>query len=370
MLNTYIRKHTLILFALCFYGMTMLFSSSSILAYDAHNDPLFFVKKQSIFLCIGVVAFLFLRKINPLFLLKNAYFIMVISLLSLIGVFIPQLSHHAGGSSRWLQLFSFQVQPSEFLKIALICFISFLLYRNEEKKDVKNYHYLFGGTGLAFFLLLLQPDFGNALIVLALLWVALFLSGAKKTYLFASFLCAAPLLFFLAATKSYRLKRLLTFLNPWEDPSGSGYQVLQSLNAFYRGGVIGQGLGNSQEKLYFLPKVRTDFISSVIGEELGVFGIALLIGLFLSFIWYSFCIAVNSKRLGLKLLSLLCASLIGIECFFNLGVSLSLLPTKGLPLPFFSQGGSSLIASLLAAAIIQSVAFYENKKHTLYDEQN
>jgi cell division protein FtsW len=210
-------------------------------------------------------------------------------------------------------------------------------------------------AGLLAGLILLQPDFGNAVVLLFLAGVLIYLAGARASYLISIVLFSLPVVWGLVMGKEYRRRRLLAFLDPWSDMQNTSYQIVQSFTAFSQGRIFGSGLGNGQEKLYYLPEVHTDFIGAVIGEELGFIGICVLILCFLALIWRGYRIALRASDPTGFLLAAGCTTMIGIQSLLNLCVIMGLLPTKGLPLPFISHGGSALLVTFLACGLIQSV---------------
>jgi cell division protein FtsW len=211
-------------------------------------------------------------------------------------------------------------------------------------------------AGLLVGLLMLQPDFGNAMVLLFVSGVMLFLAGGRVAYLLGAAAVCAPIAWALVMGAEYRRRRLLAFLDPWADPQNTSYQIVQSFTAFFSGGWWGQGLGNGQEKLHYLPEVHTDFIAAVVGEELGFVAVILMILAFLLLLYRGYRIAMNASDRSGFLLAAGCTTLIGLQVVLNLGVVMGLLPTKGLPLPFISHGGSSILMSFLACGLILSVA--------------
>jgi cell division protein FtsW len=252
----------------------------------------------------------------------------------------------------------FSFQPSELAKFTLVLFIAKSLVKRADKLRSFAYGYLPNLIVLGFFFIpiFFQPDFGTVMVILAVTFTMLFIAGLRKKFLFLSFVAIIPIVALAIQFADYRKRRIIAFLNPWEDPSGVGFQAVQSFYAFGRGGFWGVGLGESSQKLYRLPEAHTDFIFSVIGEELGFVGTTAIVLLFLIFIWRGFLTAYQAKDpFGTHLAAGL-TLLIGLQAFINLGVASGLLPTKGLTLPFISMGGSSMLVTMLSVGVILNIS--------------
>ncbi len=352
---------SILLFAtimLILIGLVMVFSSSGVYAMEKYNDPYYFLKRQLAWVAIGSLAMWFARKIDYRGLEKSTYYIMGATLLMLIAVMVPGLGKEVGGARRWLAVGGFTFQPSELAKFALILFIAKSLVKRSDQLKNFAYGYLPKLIVLGFFFvpILFQPDFGAAVIICAVAFTMLVIAGLRSKFLIYSVLAVIPLLIVAVMNVGYRKKRIVAFLNPWEHESSSGFQVIQSFYAFGRGGIFGTGIGNSSQKLFYLPEAHTDFIFSVIGEELGFVGALIIIFLFSILIWRGFAIAYHAKdsfgvhvAIGLTLL-------IGIQAFMNMGVTVGLLPTKGLTLPFVSNGGSSLVILMLSIGVLLNIS--------------
>jgi len=338
-------------------GLVMVYSSSSVSALERYQDSLFYLKRQLAFLGAGMVVMFFAMACDYRKIVKMGGWILAISAISLALVFVPGLGHSAGGAQRWIGGLGVNLQPSEFAKVACIIYLTWALVRKGE--NTKSFTYgllpmLLVAATLSG-MLILQPDFGNAVVLFLIAGVMIFLAGARLSYLLGIVLWSLPVLWVLITGSAYRKRRLLSFLDPWSDPQNASYQILQSFTAFYSGGFWGTGLGNSHEKLYYLPEVHTDFIGAVLGEELGFIGVLLVVLAFIVVMVRGYRIAVRAEDPQGFLLAAGCTSLIGIQAILNFMVILGLLPTKGLPLPFFSHGGNSLLASLLACGLIMAV---------------
>ncbi|MBI3091142.1 MAG: putative lipid II flippase FtsW [Candidatus Tectomicrobia bacterium] len=339
-------------------GVIMVFSSSALLAERRFGDPYFFMKRQLFFVALGVVGMLVLSRLDTHRLERLALPLLVVSLLVLILVLIPGIGHRVGGARRWLSLGWWRVQPAELAKLALVIYFARNLCRHQEKlQDLVN-GFLPNALVLALAsgLIALQPDVGNALLVCLLAAVLFVAAGMRLRHLGATLLLGLPLLAVLVASADYRLRRLLAFLDPWADPTGSGFQIVQSYLALGSGGVFGQGLGAGQQKLFFLPEAHTDFIFAIIGEELGFVGTAVIVLLFGVLLWRGAMIALRCQEPFPRFLAFGLTTLLSLQALSNMAVVVGLLPTKGLPLPFVSLGGSSLFMALAATGLLMGVA--------------
>jgi cell division protein FtsW len=335
--------------ALLSFGLLFVYSASSVYAGQKYGDEFLFAKKQLIYFIPGTIAAYLGARIPLARFQKWAFpfFLMSLSLTAL--TLVPGIGKKILGASRWISVHGVQMQPSEFLKISAVLLLSKLL----SQKPIIKWQLCI--IPVAFAILLKQPDFGSSLILLAGLLAALFFFGIPKRYFFGGLSLLLPLVGILAIAAPYRLKRLVTFLDPFADPLGAGFQVIQSFVAIASGGLFGKGMGGSQQKLFFLPEAHTDFILSVIGEEMGFVGLTIII-LIYGMLFYSLLqllLAVScqfSRMLTAGLLSMMAASTL-----VNMGVCAGLLPTKGLTLPFISSGGSSLIANLFAIGLLAQI---------------
>ncbi len=344
----------IVVLALVSFGIVMVYSTTAILAGDRFGDPYFFLKRQALYAAIGFLLMIAMMFVPHEMLRRFAYPILAVSILSLIAVLIPGIGHRAGGSMRWLRISSFSFQPSEFVKLGLIIFLSYFLTKKEEK--IRSFSFGFLPTlvlsGLVIALVLKEPDFGAALFLTTMVFLFLFVSGARVIYIAASFLLALPVAYYLLTSVAYRYRRLMSFIRPWDDPGGTSFQIIQSFLSFGSGGLFGLGLGEGRQKLFFLPAPHTDFIFSVIGEELGLVGAMVLVLLYFIFTLRGIAIAnAMEDRFG-ALLALGVTLMISLQAVINMGVVLGLLPTKGLTLPFISYGGTSLITNLVGVGIL------------------
>ena len=337
-------------------GIVMVFSSSA--AYTEHNDSFYFLKRQVLWCLLGTGLLLITKNLDYHKLHQYTYPIMIFTFLLLVVVMFPEFSKKVGGARRWLAFGGFSFQPSELAKFTLVLFIAKSLVKRADKLRSFAYGYLPNLIVLGFFFIpiFFQPDFGTVMVILAVTFTMLFIAGLRKKFLFLSILAIIPIVALAILFAEYRTRRIIAFLNPWEDPSGVGFQAVQSFYAFGRGGFWGAGLGESSQKLYRLPEAHTDFIFSVIGEELGFVGTTAIVLLFLIFIWRGFLTAYQAKDpFGTHLATGL-TLLIGLQAFINLGVASGLLPTKGLTLPFISMGGSSMLVTMLSVGVILNIS--------------
>ena len=337
-------------------GIVMVFSSSA--AYTEHNDSFYFLKRQVLWCLLGTGLLLITKNLDYHKLHQYTYPIMIFTFLLLVVVMFPEFSKKVGGARRWLTFGGLSFQPSELAKFTLVLFIAKSLVKRADKLRSFAYGYLPNLIVLGFFFIpiFFQPDFGTVMVILAVTFTMLFIAGLRKKFLFLSILAIIPIVALAILFAEYRTRRIIAFLNPWEDPSGVGFQAVQSFYAFGRGGFWGVGLGESSQKLYRLPEAHTDFIFSVIGEELGFVGTTAIVLLFLIFIWRGFLTAYQAKDpFGTHLATGL-TLLIGLQAFINLGVASGLLPTKGLTLPFISMGGSSMLVTMLSVGVILNIS--------------
>tara|TARA_B100001971_G_scaffold213155_1_gene245550 strand:- start:139449 stop:140576 length:1128 start_codon:yes stop_codon:yes gene_type:complete len=346
-------------------GIIMVYSSSYIYSKEVIGTSTHFFFKQIIFLLIGSAFAFLISKTKTSFWYKNAIKINIF-FTSLLALTFTPLGVSIKGSQRWISLMGASIQPGEFVKYTvLLAAIYFFNEFNKMDKDSK----IKGAVSLfmPLVLLILQPDFGSFSISLILIFFACFMSDFPRKYFWGAFVLGIGAMGSLLVAAPYRVKRLLTFLDPWSDPQNSGFQIIQSYLAFANGHIWGQGIGNSNEKLFYLPEAYNDFILSVIGEELGFIGIILVILLYVFFIYLGFRLALTvSSKINSQIIAG-CIFAVGFQAFLNMGVVLGLLPTKGLNLPFISYGGSSLFANCILIGFVFSAL---NFKSQIINETN
>jgi cell division protein FtsW len=358
--------------ALIGIGLVMLYSSSSILAQERFGDSMYFVKRQIVFALVGLVVLIVSKNLPYVLYRRLVYVILGVTLLSLIIVLLPHVGHRVGGARRWLRFGPISIQPAEFAKVALIIYISYSAAKKKERLRELSVGYIPHLFISAVFigLVMMQPDLGTAITFAVLTFLLLFVAGVRLRYLLATGLAVAPLLALAITRKGYRWERLLAFLNPWRDPSDTSFQLLHSLLALGSGGPLGVGLGSGQQKLFYLPEPHTDFILAVIGEETGIFGVSIVILLYALLIYQGVKIALRApERFGTYLAFGLTLA-VGLQAFINCAVVMGLLPTKGLPLPFISYGGSSLLANLLAVGILLNISSYSRDQSQGWQGEN
>ncbi|WP_444930040.1 putative lipid II flippase FtsW [Microbulbifer sp. SSSA002] len=328
-------------------GVVMVASASIAFATDIYADPWYFLKRHLAFLLVGGVAGFVVSQIPLAIWSRLSWPLLLFACLLLIAVLVPGIGREVNGSRRWLVFAGITVQPAEVAKFCLLVFFaSFLTRRNKQLRHWSSFMVPVVILATVALLLLLQPDFGSVVVLSGTVLAMVFLAGARLPHTFLLVAAAASGLALMALMSPYRLQRLLTFLDPWGDQFASGYQLTQSLIAFGRGEWFGVGLGNSVQKLFYLPEAHTDFIFAILAEEWGMFGGVVLVGLF-AVLTYSLLRLVRASLVQEKffaaLLAFGMAVLLAGQAFVNMGVASGLLPTKGLTLPFVSSGGSSLI---------------------------
>ncbi len=335
-------------------GMVMIYSASAMIATQrfGHSSSYFLIR-QGVFLAAGAVGMLFLMHVNPAVLQDRRVQYGALALVAL-GLIVALFQAPINGTHRWIDLPWFNLQPSEFAKPAMILFLASYLARREGRINDLTGTLLPVGFILALFagLILLGRDFGTAATLLLVACAMIFAAGLSWNYIAGVSMALIPAVLYFAGSAAYRRERLLTFLNPEADPLGKGFQPMQSLIALGTGGFNGLGIGNGRQKLFFLPEPHTDFIFSIIGEELGFLGAVLLLAAFAMLAWRGYRIARLSQDRFAFYAALGCTVMIVIQALINISVTLCLLPTKGIPLPLVSYGGSSLLASLMVVGLL------------------
>ena len=339
----------------------MIYSASYIWAEYKFNDPFKFVKHQGLFFIIGIIMMLITSKIPYRVYFEKANTLLLISIILLILVIIPGIGTVRNGSRSWFGIGSFGIQPSEFAKLTLIIFTSKYLTKNEKnlKYIKKGVLPILGIVILVFGLIMLQPDFGTGMIILVSIIGLLFVSGVDFKFFIRLGLIGLIGIVLLIAIAPYRLERILSFLNPWSDPLGSGFQIIQSLYAIGPGGLFGQGFMNSRQKHFYLPEPQTDFIFSIISEEFGFLGILIVAALFTIIIFKGFKIAQNSGDKFAKFLAFGITFGLAFQAILNLMVVVGLIPVTGVTLPFLSYGGSSLLITLISMGVLLNISRYQ-----------
>lgn len=340
----------------------MVYSSSFIYAQERTGDGFAFIKKQLIFASLGFIAMFGAVRVPYRKWAQWAYPVAFFSVALLAIVLIPGIGSRVLGAQRWIKIGPISIQPAEIAKFAMILFVARQLEKKSEhlKRFVPGVLSNFIIPLPVMGLLLLQPDFGSTVMITVVIFLMMFLAGVPKRFLAGIALLGTSAAAMLVFSTPYRLARLMTFLDPWQDPLGKGFQVLQSMLGVHNGSLFGVGLGNGKEKLFYLPEAHNDFIFAVIGEELGFIGIIAVIFAFCFFVYRglkiaSECWETRQDRFGALTATGITLAL-GLQAFVNMGVVLGLLPTKGLTLPFVSYGGSALVVDLFAIGILLNIS--------------
>ena len=346
--------------AIVLLGLVMVTSASVSIAGQESGQPFYYLERQLFLTLIGGACAALVFSIPTELLERASLPLLALAIALLLIVLVPGLGHSVNGSRRWLRLAGANFQVSELARVLVLIYIaSYAVRREAELRESfvglgKPLLLLFGVCAL----LLLEPDFGAATVLFATGFGLLFLAGARLRYVIAMTAIAGAGFAVLAVSSSYRMRRLTAFLDPWADPFNSGFQLTQSLIAIGRGQWFGVGLGDSVQKLFYLPEAHTDFLFAVLAEELGLVGVVLTLALFLGLVWRSFQIARLAAAAGLKFPAYLASGFglwIGIQAFINIGVNMVVLPTKGLTLPLMSYGRSSLIVALAWVGLLLGV---------------
>ena len=352
--------------ALLGIGLVMVGSSSVSIAEQQFADPFHYLWRQMIYLAVGVVAAAITLKVPMRVWQETGPGLILISMLLLVLVFIPGLGRTVNGSTRWINMVGFNMQPSEFVKLFTLVYLAGYLVRHQEvvKTTAGGFFRPLLLMSILVALLLLEPDYGAAAVLLLSAMGLMWLAGVRFLQFFLLLGAAASVLALLAYISPYRMERLTTFVNPWADPFDSGFQLTQALIAFGRGEWFGAGLGASVQKLFYLPEAHTDFVFAVLAEELGLFGVLVVIALFTFLVFRILYIArqaeLRDRAFGAYLAYGL-ALWLGLQVIINLGVNMGILPTKGLTLPFMSYGGSSLVVTMMAVAMLLRVDYETHK---------
>lgn len=339
-------------------GLVATYSASSFLAEHRWGDSYFYLKRQGIFCLVGIGLMIVAKNIPTALYRKLVYPVLIFSLLLLVLLLIPGISTKVGGSSRWLRYGDLSFQPSELAKLALSIYIAYSMAKKGSKMGVFSKGFLphLLVSGIFMTLILLQPDLGTSVIIGCWVLVLLFVGGVNILQLFFTLVLFAPILLWLIWQENYRLRRWWVFLNPWQDPDGLGFQIIHSFLALGSGGLFGVGLGNSKQKLFYLPEPHTDFILAILGEELGLIGLSFVVILFAVLIVRGIRIALNANDIYDTYLATGISMMMGLQVLINMGVVLGLLPTKGLTLPLISYGGSSLVMTLFNIGVLLSIS--------------
>jgi len=349
-------------------GIVMIYTSSAIYAYDTYGDSAYFLKRHLVYLAVGFLAMTVMLSVPYMSLRRLSKPMLAASILLLVLVLVSPFGREGGGARRWFRIGSFSFQPSEAVKIAFLIYLADFLSR--KKNDL---HQLREGfmpplliLGLVVGLIILQPDLGTAVAIVMVTLFMLFLAGTKMRYLGVTLASFLPIFILYIFLKPHAARRILAFVAPEKDPLGVSFQIMQSFVALGSGGLFGVGLGQSRQKLFYLPACHTDFIFSIIGEELGLLGTLSVLSLFFLFSWNCYQILRRVQDRFGRLLGFGIASLITLEALVNIGVACGALPTKGLPLPFVSYGGSALVFNLVGVGLLLNISRYGRQSSSIF----
>lgn len=348
------RFFLLIVGLLTLIGFIFVYSSSSVYALEKFGSSFYFLKKQFFMLLPAIAGFVLFACVPTRFWKKYSALFFVLSLILVALTFLPSIGLRLHGSYRWLNFLGFSLQPSEILKLFLFIYMGFFLEKKQKKirSLVHSYLPFLAILGITFFLLLKQPDFGSVVTIFVTAFTLLFIAEFNLLHLFVTTLITIPIGIFLIFSKTYRLNRILIFLNPWSDPQGRGFQIIQSLIAIGTGGLWGVGISNSKQKFFYLPMQHTDFIFPIIAEETGFVGSCFVVVLYFLFFFFGIKIALKLERPFAFFTTLGFIVLISLQAVINLMVTCGLLPTKGLGLPFISYGGTSFVSLFCMIGLI------------------
>ncbi|WP_163970745.1 stage V sporulation protein E [Oceanobacillus halotolerans] len=347
-----------VIIALLVVGIVMVYSSSFVWSDYKYGDTLYYVKRQLLFVGAGLVAMFALMRVPYTIWKKYANVILLACFILLILVLIPGIGMVRGGARSWIGVGAFSIQPSEFMKLGLIMFLSTYLAANQKyiTSFKKGFFPALILVFAAFGLIMLQPDLGTGVVLVLTCMVLIYTAGAKISHFVWLGILGIVGFLFLILSAPYRISRITAFLNPWEDPLGDGFQIIQSLYAIGPGGLLGVGLGESLQKYFYLPEPQTDFIFAVLSEELGFIGGTVMIGLFLLLFWRGIRIALEAPDQFGRFLALGITSMLTIQIMINVSVVIGLIPVTGITLPFLSYGGSSLTLTLCSVGILLNVS--------------
>ncbi|WP_281888120.1 stage V sporulation protein E [Paenibacillus sp. YYML68] len=346
--------------ALLIIGVVMVYSASAVLAFREFGDSFYYLKRQALFAGLGIAAMLFTMNTDYGIWKKYSKIMLLVCFVLLIAVLIPGIGVVRGGARSWLGIGSFGIQPSEFMKMGMIMFLSKWLSDNQHpiKHFTKGLLPPLGLVGLAFGFIMLQPDLGTGAVLVGASLLIIYAAGARLRHL--SYFAMVGVVGFigLVIAAPYRLKRITAFLDPWQDPLGAGYQAIQSLYAIGPGGLVGLGLGMSRQKYSYLPEPQTDFIFSIIAEELGFIGGTAVLLLFMLLVWRGLRTAITAADTFGSLLATGIVGMIAVQVIINIGVVIGMFPVTGITLPLISAGGSSLTLMLTSIGVLLNISRY------------
>ncbi len=350
----------LVVVALVGFGVVMVYSASAILATDRFHDPYFFLKKQCFWALLGLGALWAIMGVDYRRWRAFVLPLLGLAVVLLLLVLVPALGQEINGTRRWLRWGPISVQPTELAKLALVLYLADFLARRQS--EIGSFWRGFLPpllvTGVMAGLILKQPDLGSSVAMVAVVLCMLYVAGARLRHMTLVGVAAVPAIVLLVAGASYRLRRVFAFIDPWADPRGAGFQIIQSYLALGGGGLTGRGLGESKQKLFYLPEPHTDFIFAIVGEELGLVGAVLTVTLFGLLLWRGIRIGLRVADPFGALAAIGITAMLATQALVNLGVVVGLLPTKGLPLPFVSFGGSSLLVAMASVGLLLNISLH------------
>jgi cell division protein FtsW len=357
-----------LLFAVLFLvgiGIVMVYSASSALALKKFGSGAYFLKKQALFALIGIVVLVVCGHIPFKLYRPLTYPLLILTMLLLIAVHVSGFGFQAGGATRWLRLGRFSFQPSELARFALVIYLAFSMSRKKEQLGDFYVGFLphMIVLGILAALILIQPDFGSVVILGTITYAMLYIGGVRLAHLLLSLVALVPAGYYFMLSADYRIKRIASFLDPWQYPTDEGYQIVHSLMAFGTGGIWGAGIGKGYQKLFYLPEPHTDFIFSVVGEELGLIGVLCILVLYTLILWRGLVIARACEDSFGALVAAGLTIAIFLQVCVNTGVVLGLLPTKGLTLPFLSYGGTAMLINMASIGVLMNIGAFNASKH-------
>jgi cell division protein FtsW len=339
-------------------GLVMVYSASAVYGIDRFGSDTHFALRQLIYLGAGLIALFFIQRADYSWLRKAARPLLIVSLILLVAVLLPGLGVKVGGAQRWFRLGPLSLQPSEFAKVALVLYLATLMADRERR--VRSLWNGFAApllvVGLVTGLTLLQPDLGTAMLLGISALLMLFIAGTRLTYILLAGMVTAPMAWFAVVGTPWRMKRLMAFFDPEAHRDGAGYQVWEALLTLGSGGISGVGLGEGQQKLFYLPEAHTDFILPIVGQELGFVGVSAVLVLFGVILWRGSRVALASEDRFGTYLAIGFTGMLALQACLNMAVVVGVVPTKGITLPFVSYGGSSLVTSFLMVGVVLAVA--------------
>ena len=354
----------IITLALLSVGVVMVFSASSVTAYHELGDAYHYLKRQSLWAAIGLVALVICMNIDYHLWAKLAGPLIVLSIIALTAVLVPGIGITISGSRRWLGAGPVRVQPSEFAKLSVVIFLAAYLSTSPDrvKSVVRGIFVPLILVGMCAVLVLREPDLGTSIGMAATAWLMLLIAGGSPGWLVGLAAMTAPVIYLYARHDPVRIRRLTSFLDPWADPLDSGFHIIQSLLALGSGGLVGTGLGLSRQKFYYLPEQHTDFIFAIIGEELGFLGAALVVFLYAIFAWRGFRASLNAPDSFGSLLAAGITIMVALQAAMNIAVVTGSMPITGITLPLISSGGSSLVPMLAGVGILLNITRHAGQR--------